>query len=169
MARTAADLMSRSVLLLPKEMSLRTAAHLLSQAHVSGAPVVDDEGRCIGVLSSTDFVHYAEHGKSPHECGCGAGAVRAWQILDGAVPEAETVESIMTKNPVMVPPVTGIGALARAMMDAHIHRVIVVDANSRPVGIVSSTDVLAAVANAEARLELPHSERAVASAVRSPA
>jgi CBS domain-containing protein len=37
--------------------------------------------------------------------------------------------------------------LARAMLDAHIHRVIVVDELQRPIGIVSTTDILAAVAN----------------------
>ena len=36
--------------------------------------------------------------------------------------------------------------LARSMLDAHIHRIIVVDNNCRPIGIVSSTDILAAVA-----------------------
>lgn len=36
--------------------------------------------------------------------------------------------------------------LARMMLDAHIHRVIVVDGERRPVGVVSSTDILAAVA-----------------------
>jgi CBS-domain-containing membrane protein len=37
------------------------------------------------------------------------------------------------------------------MLDAHIHRVVVVDAGSqRPIGIVSSTDMLAAITRAEA-------------------
>jgi CBS domain-containing protein len=31
------------------------------------------------------------------------------------------------------------------MLDAHIHRVVVVDKERRPLGVVSSTDVLAAV------------------------
>jgi hypothetical protein len=35
------------------------------------------------------------------------------------------------------------------MVDAHIHRVIVVNVNNEPIGIVSSMDVLAAVARAE--------------------
>jgi len=35
------------------------------------------------------------------------------------------------------------------MIDAHIHRVIVVDEQQRPVGVVSSTDILSAVAYAE--------------------
>jgi CBS domain-containing protein len=63
---------------------------------------------------------------------------------------AEAVTSHMTADPVMVPPETPIQQLARAMVDAHIHRVIVTDARKRPVGVVSSTDVLAAVARTEA-------------------
>ena len=42
-----------------------------------------------------------------------------------------------------------IGELARRMIDVHIHRVIVVDQSGKPIGIVSSTDVLAALAQAD--------------------
>ncbi len=45
LALTTADLMSRDVTMIPQTMSLRTAARLLSKAHVTGAPVVDDQGR----------------------------------------------------------------------------------------------------------------------------
>ena len=56
----------------------------------------------------------------------------------------------MTKDPVLVPPATRIGALARMMMDAHIHRLIVVDTiTQRPIGIVSSMDILAAIARVD--------------------
>ena len=41
---TAADLMCRDVVTLPRSMSLRAAGHLLSESHVSGAPVVDETG-----------------------------------------------------------------------------------------------------------------------------
>ena len=57
----------------------------------------------------------------------------------------------MSTDPVCVGPHTSIGGIARMMIDAHIHRVIVVDAVRHPVGIVSSTDILAAVAMADAR------------------
>jgi CBS-domain-containing membrane protein len=43
----------------------------------------------------------------------------------------------------------GIRGLARVMLDGHIHRVGVVDGHNRLVGIISSTDVLAAVAYAD--------------------
>ena len=52
----ASDIMSRNILMIRREMSLQGAARLLSRAGVSGAPVVDDQGRCVGVLSATDFI-----------------------------------------------------------------------------------------------------------------
>ncbi len=54
----------------------------------------------------------------------------------------------MTAQPVTVGPTALIGELAQKMVDAHIHRVVVVVDESRPQGIVTSTDVLAAVARA---------------------
>ena len=51
----------------------------------------------------------------------------------------------MSTDPVTVAPSTPITDLTRKMIDAHIHRVIVVDEQDHPIGVVSSTDVLAAV------------------------
>src|SRR5271165_5660358 len=112
LCRKAADLMSHSVVLVPREMSIPGAAHLLAQARVSGAPVVDEEGRCIGVLSTTDFLHYAEKGKP----GCRAKSlsVYSWQIVEKEEHE-ETVEDYMNNDPVCVSPTTLIGEIARMM------------------------------------------------------
>jgi CBS domain-containing protein len=53
----------------------------------------------------------------------------------------------MTKDPVFVSPETRIGDMARVMIDAHIHRTIVIDPVSlAPCGIVSSMDILAVLA-----------------------
>jgi len=142
---TASDLMSQTVVLLPREMSLCAAARLLAQAHVSGAPVVDDNGCCIGVLSNTDFLHYAEREGRRHG-PCHTEAMHAWQIVDEDDSRDERVSDCMTRDPVTVPPHTSIQRLARMMIDAHIHRLIVVDKDDHPIGIVSSTDILAAVA-----------------------
>jgi CBS-domain-containing membrane protein len=38
---TAADLMTRDVTVIPRHLSLKAAAHLLAEANVSGAPVID--------------------------------------------------------------------------------------------------------------------------------
>jgi CBS domain-containing protein len=145
LALTASDLMSREVEAIPREMSLRAAAHLLSQARVSGAPVVDAEGKCVGVLSATDFVRWAEDPE--HVPAVSPGCVHsAWQMLDYELIPAEEVSAFMTADPIVVPPHTKIADLAQMMLDAHIHRIIVVDQRQRPIGIVSTTDIVAAVA-----------------------
>jgi CBS-domain-containing membrane protein len=141
---TAEDLMSHEVLTIPRGMSLRGAAQLLMRAQVSGAPIVDEGGRCVGVLSTSDFLKLA--GDVPAGQSFLAHVACDWQVFElEAVPE-DSVEQHMTADPVTVLRETTLGELARRMVDAHIHRVIVVDEEQRPVGVVSTTDVLSAVA-----------------------
>src|SRR5258707_7523274 len=150
LAMTAADLMSRDVVAAAQEMSLRGAAHMLSQAEISGAPVVDEHMRCVGVLSATDFVHWAEKGcTAALTFSSLAEPICDWEVVDVNVLPTDEVRAYMTADPVTTTPSTPISDLARSMIDAHIHRIIVVDENDRPIGIVSSTDVLAAVARCD--------------------
>jgi CBS domain-containing protein len=124
LALTASDLMSPDVITVPQNMTLGAAAQLLARENISGVPVVNREGRCVGILSATDFM-----------------TLWAW----GGSGET-AVSRHMTPDPVTVSPTTPIATLARMLIDAHIHRIIVVDRQGKPVGVVSSTDILAAVA-----------------------
>jgi CBS domain-containing protein len=160
---TAADLMSPASVLVPEEMSLQGAARLLSHAQVSGAPVVNAEGYCVGVLSTTDFLHWAERGHALAQPGAapGTSVCSAWQIVDTESLPVDAVCHYMTRDPVTVTPGTQLGELARMMLDAHIHRVMVLDRDDRPVGVISTTDILAAVVRADAaRLATGQPERA---------
>ncbi len=153
---TAADLMSRVVVMVPEQMSLAAAAHLLTQNQVSGAPVVDAAGRCVGVLSTTDFMHFLEKARSgnpQHACRT-EQVYSAWQVVASEETELETVADLMNRDPVMACPTTGVGRLAQSMLDAHVHRVVIVDEECRPIGIVSATDILAAVAREDMGSEL---------------
>jgi len=192
----ATDLMSRDVVTIPRTMLLREAAHLLRQADATGAPVVDERGRCVGVLSAVDFLRWAEEdrlavaahdirtcryqmkqrleaGQEAVACTLCEGAcplqvmqpatggrriavclmphdvLSDWQQVEEDVPEGE-VGKYMTADVVTVPPGTPLKDLTRMMIDAHIHRVVVVDEDGRPIGVVSSTDVLAALVREEA-------------------
>jgi CBS domain-containing protein len=148
-ALTAADLMTQSVVMVPEHMSLPCAARLLSRSHVTGAPVVDETGRCIGVLSATDFLRWVESGKATAGHAAHATFTQAWQIVDPEELPGGEVRAHMTPDPVFVAPTAPLGELARKMLDAHIHRVIVAGPDGHPVGIVSSTDLLAALARAD--------------------
>jgi CBS domain-containing protein len=72
--------------------------------------------------------------------------VGEWQILEPEALPSGFVREQMTADPVMAPADTPLGKLARMMIDASVHRVIIVDVGRRPVGIVSCTDLIAAIA-----------------------
>jgi CBS domain-containing protein len=149
---TVRDLMSHDVVVIPLAMPLRAAAGLLSRAQISGAPVVDAAGRCVGILSAQDFMRWTEKGMGAartHRAGA-AGPGSVGPIPDAAELPEEAVAAFMTADPVTVAADALIGELARMMLDAHIHRIVVVTEENRPLGLVSSTDILAAVARAAA-------------------
>jgi CBS domain-containing protein len=192
LALTASDLMSREVISIPQDMSLRAAAHLLFQNQIGGAPVVDADGRCVGVLSATDIVQWVEDGAKgvdeiplpacPYQvkgrlltgeeavictlaegscplqvmrpttggrrtavCLQPSGVVSDWQQVTKNL-SVSAVQRYMTTDVITAGPQTPLPELARTMINAHIHRVIVVDDQRKPIGIVSSTDILANLA-----------------------
>jgi CBS-domain-containing membrane protein len=163
---TADDLMTRNVVMVPQKMSLQAAAHMLAQRQISGAPVVDENGRCVGVLSATDLIQWLDKGDQAakrHDSDPGI-VCSDWQMIDVESMSVDEVCRFMTTDLVTAEPETPIGVLAQRMLDAHIHRVIVTEKSGRPIGIVSSTDVLAAVAHSDCVREenQPHGKRAEA-------
>jgi len=198
LALTASDLMSRDVIPIPEEMSLRAAAELLFEHQISGAPVVDTDGRCIGVLSAANFMHWPKEGGHGAEdvslpacpfqvkgrlltgeeavictlveggcpfqemrptlggghtgvCRRPSGVRSVWQQVTKNLP-VTAVRNYMTPDVVTVGPQTPLPELVRTMIDAHIHRLIVVDGQRRPIGVVSSTDILGALASVPSAL-----------------
>jgi CBS domain-containing protein len=145
---TAADLMRQPVVTVPREMSMQGAARRLIEEGVSGAPVVDAEGCCVGVVSTSDFLRLTEREKYMNRCRTHDGYFSAWEIIEPGDLPAESVSQFMTADPVVVAPTTPIRDLARMMIDTHIHRLLIVGEGSRPVGIVTCTDLLAAIAGA---------------------
>lgn len=57
--RKASEAMSGNVLVVRQDMGLRECEKLMEQRRVRRAPVVDDKGRCIGMLSQADIARYA--------------------------------------------------------------------------------------------------------------
>ena len=200
---TAADIMKSPVFVILRGTPLRQVAHQMRQEQISAAPVVDDEGRCVGMLSAVDFLRWAEEGGAEPEpasleirscryqipgiredgkeaslCGlpeatCPMQAPGVdldginhlfcqldhcvfvdWQEVDEQpVPDLST--RYMTRDLVIVDPDTPVPLLARAMVNAHIHHLIVIDAGNHPVGMISSTDLMAVLAHEADRMDLP--------------
>jgi CBS domain-containing protein len=149
LALTAADVMTVPVMTVPQGISVQEAARLFSESHITGAPVVDSEGRCLGVLSSSDFVTWANKGGQAAVEEKVTCFIAPWgEMIDIEDAADDEIRHYMTTRPIAVAPDTPIGEMAQKMVDAHIHRVLVVVDQDRPLGIVTSIDILAAIGRA---------------------
>ena len=122
---TVADVMTKDVLVLHAEATLRDAVVYLASQHVSGAPVVDARGHVSGAISTSDILQAESEG------------------LDM---EATTVEEIMTRPPLVGPPDTALRQAALAMEYGDVHRLFVEQAG-KVVGVISRSDVSRALAS----------------------
>src|SRR5262245_25006959 len=127
LALTADDLMSRDVVTLPCDMSLRAAAHRLPEAGVSGAPVVDASGRCVGVLSTSDLVRSLDEGAvAPRGEGEAPNDFCAdWQMVDLIALPEDAVARHMSGDAITASPTAPVRELARLMHAFSIHRVLI--------------------------------------------
>jgi len=158
--RTAADVMSRAVTTISQDMPLQEAARVLARERISGAPVTDAAGRCVGVVSVTDLLRWTckqsplgmpNHADRFDPAGRDGGSdfCSEWQMVDFDEVPKDAVRHYMTSDLVTAEPADRITDLARRMLDARIHRLVVLDAQRRPMGLVTTTDILAAVAQAD--------------------
>lgn len=137
-----ADVMSRDVAVIQETAVMDEAAAILTACGVTGAPVVDLRGRCIGVLSTTDMMRFNKS-DAAFARGCP-------QNDDGGCWELpwNSVQRYMTTPVHTISPAAPIMQAAELMCAEHIHRLIVLDDREMPVGLVSALDVVAAFAHA---------------------
>ena len=136
--RTVADLMSRDVVTVSPDASLRAFARLLHLNRISGAPVVDEAGRVVGMASVSDLAWLSDliAGEGP---GSGApGGTPDW--------DTRTVHEIMTPDVFGVGPDADLAQLGRFFGRTGLHRALVME-DRQLVGIVSVVDLLGWVAN----------------------
>ncbi len=168
----AGEIMSRDLVVLRPEDPISEAARLLLREQISGAPVVNDLGICVGVFTTSDVLAYEENRaegaeespsiyyRTPEPYEIGSEEWSRWEEIEqefAQSPEA-TVEEYMTRDLVTVREDEPLYEVIRRMIDAHIHRILVTDKQSRLVGIITTTDILGTLLK-EARLEEANSHR----------
>src|SRR5262245_39110788 len=112
---TAGDLMKRPVVTIPQELTLRAAAGLLQRERISGAPVIDHQGRCVGVLSATDFLRRAGGEPSVARPMPTEECFSDWQVVDVETLPTEEVRFHMSSDVVTAPAEMPIAELSRMM------------------------------------------------------
>jgi CBS domain-containing protein len=144
-------LMAVDVIVIPLSATVTEAEEILRRAHVSGAPVVDRAGSPVGVFSVRDVAF--GWGQEEAERQRVFYRTPAGQFLPIASDEPSTfgqraVGDVMTPLLFAVQKDDPIQEAALLMTAEQIHRVIVLDGN-RLVGILSTSDIAAAVGRGE--------------------
>lgn len=122
-------------------------ARVLDDDGISGAPVVDRQGRLVGVVSKTDLLHRWIERSDDYDPSFIFELMHAEDADEPVEAEGDTprVEDFMTEDPITAAPDDTVAAVARRMADAAVHRVIVVD-DDVPVGVVTSMDIVRLIA-----------------------
>ena len=168
------DIMRTEVLTVTPDTPVRRLTRLLADEEISGAPVVDEQGTPVGVVSSTDVVRLAadetdvrvratraptkaappdpndeDPDADPYGFFLPEDAPFSAEHILGQIPESEfdtaVVADIMTPVSFSVEPDMGLDELADFLVRGRIHRAVVVS-EERLVGIITTSDVLRAVA-----------------------
>lgn len=116
----AKDLMTKNVITVKEDTSVVELAKILYENQISGVPVVDSQGKVVGVVTEKDILNI---------------------IFSGNV-EHTKVGDIMSRNIIKFLPETDIDKVALAISEHNVRRVIIVDNNDKVVGIVSRRDII---------------------------
>jgi predicted transcriptional regulator len=117
------NMMSVDPVVIDAESPVTEAEQLIKSYRISGLPVVSD-GVLVGVISQTDLLN-----------------ARSSELI-GANWERVKVRHLMSRPAVTVHLNTSVERAARLMLERHIHRLVVVDEEELPIGVLTSTDLL---------------------------
>jgi CBS domain-containing protein len=128
----AEDVMTPDVLTAAADDPLLEAADMMAWARVRHLPIVDENGRLAGVVSERDL---------RTALGVPAEALEHW---GSALGRDRTVGDVMTRDVASVRPEQPLSQVITAMVSRNVGAIPVVDADRRPIGIISYLDVLRA-------------------------
>lgn len=120
------NLMTVDPVVIDPEATVHDAELMLKTYRISGLPVVAG-GEVVGVISQTDLLN-----------------ARSSELI-GANWDRVKVRHLMSRPAVTVHLATTVNRAARLMLEEHIHRVVVVDPDGAPVGVLTTSDLLRAL------------------------
>jgi len=154
----ARDIMSTKVVTVSPSTSVRDIAGLMVEKHVSGLPVINDNGTLVGMVSEGDLLRRPEIGTEKHR--------RRWvsffsgvdsQAREFTKSHALRASDVMTEQVIHVSEETPLGDVV-ALMEKHNIKRLPVLSDGELVGIVSRADLLRALAARQAEPLPPPAE-----------
>ena len=141
-----AALMSTNIVSVLPSTTLADAVRIMIANRVSGLPVLESDGRLVGMITEGDLLRRTElesEGKQPSWLKLFLMPSRV--AADYVATHGRHVSEVMTPNPISISPATDLAEVARLMLHKHVKRLPVLEAG-RLVGIISRSDVLRALA-----------------------
>lgn len=146
---TAKDIMSREVVTVTPETTVKQVARLLFEKKISGTPVVDDSGKLLGVVTESDLIDQKKKFHIPTVIA----------ILDSVIflESAKKIEKeinkmtgakvkdICTQQPISVTESTPVEEIATIMAEKKVHTLPVLR-DGQLVGVVGKTDIIKTLA-----------------------
>jgi CBS domain-containing protein len=139
------EVMSRDVVTVTPDASLKAVAGILIERGISGLPVCDAEGRVLGVVSEGDLL-FKEQGRDLRR-----GALFGRMAAE-AKSDARTAGDAMSAPPIVIEPRRPVSEAARLMLQHQVKRLPVIS-EGRLVGIVTRADLVRAFHRPDADVE----------------
>jgi CBS domain-containing protein len=157
----ARDVMTLAVYTVKPTTSVKEVARLFVERRISAVPVVDDQGRIVGIVSEGDLVHRSEIStQRRHPWWLVLMAGDEGLALDYIKAHAKQVADIMTRKVITAEPDTPLQEIAAVLEKYGIKRLPIVR-NGQLVGIVSRANLVQAIASSGSKLDIPLSDTTI--------
>jgi CBS domain-containing protein len=145
----ARDIMTTEVLTVSPETSISELSKILENRRIGGLPVVDKDGRLLGVITQSDLVERARDLELPPAINI-LDFHFYLQIPSHLLQRVEkmlgtTVGDCMTPNPITVAPDTPVSRIAALMAKQKMHTIPVLE-GGKIVGVIGKMDLVRAMA-----------------------
>ncbi|MET9294711.1 CBS domain-containing protein [Streptomyces sp. NPDC003077] len=144
---TVSDVMTHTVVAVGRDAPFKEIVQTMEQWKVSALPVLEGEGRVVGVVSEADLLHKEEFRDSDPSRG-----EQRQRLADLAKAGALTAGELMSSPAVCVHADAALAQAARIMAVRHVKRLPVVDAEGLLQGVVSRSDLLKVFLRSEEEL-----------------
>jgi CBS domain-containing protein len=148
------DIMDTDVPTVRPEDSVETVLKIMRRHELPGVPVVNDSGRCVGIITDADLILSEEQGDLhlPHYFELFGGVVflEPLRKFEDRLRKAfsSTARDLMTEDPITIDASETVAAAARVIAERKHNRLPVVE-HGRLVGVVTRVDVLDALTREE--------------------
>ncbi|MBP2675065.1 MAG: domain containing rane protein [Deltaproteobacteria bacterium] len=143
---TARDIMNEKVVSVTPGDTLEDVVKVMSAAGVSGVPVVEADGKVLGVISEKDIIRRMLGGKSGSIMTLMAGCLRAGGCMCMRVRDLKA-DAIMTSPAVTVRVDATLAEMADILSGRKVNRLPVTDNEGRLLGILARNDIVNAMMN----------------------